>query len=238
MPAWPTQERDDEVWAMVAFLRTLPGLMPAHYDELTGATVAVSDDQAPLEDLLGPSLPVPDAIGENCARCHGIDGLGRGGAFPRLAGQRAEYLENSLIAYARGERHSGFMEPVAANLGLDDIQAIARYYATRPAGPPSLMTAEPAEIELGRQIAMDGLPDYLIPACSECHGPSPTRRNVNYPLLAGQHADYLEQQLTLFKGNHRGGSPYHLLMQKVAGQLTPEQVRAVTRFYASLPSGR
>jgi cytochrome c553 len=181
---------------------------------------------------------VPDAIGENCARCHGSDGLGRGGAFPRLAGQRAEYLENSLVAYARGERHSGFMEPVAANLGLDDIKAIARYYASRPAGPPSLQNADAAEIERGRQIAARGVPEHLVAACSECHGPAPTPRNVNYPRLAGQHADYLEQQLALFKGDHRGGSPYHRLMQKVAGQLTPEQVRAVTRYYASLPFER
>jgi cytochrome c553 len=235
MPAWPTQHRDDEVWAVVAFLRRLPALTPAHYDELTGATRAASDDRTPFEDLLGPSLPVPDAIGENCARCHGLDGLGRGGAFPRLAGQRSEYLEAALVAYSRGERHSGFMEPVAANLGVDDMRAIARYYASRPPGPPSLDTADGADIEQGRQIATHGMPERLIPACSECHGPATTPRNRHYPVLAGQHADFLELQLSLFKGNRRGGSPYHLLMQKVAGQLTDEQVRAVAHYYASLP---
>jgi cytochrome c553 len=237
MPAWPTQSRDDEVWAMVAFLRRLPTLQPAHYDALTGAAHATSDDLAPLEDLLGPSLPVPDAIGENCARCHGLDGLGRGGAFPRLAGQRAAYLEGALVAYARGERHSGFMEPVAANLGLDDIRAIARYYSALPAGTPSGVDADPADIERGRLIAANGVPEWMVAACSECHGPAPSARNPNYPSLAGQHAEYLEQQLALFKGKRRGGSPYHLLMHKVAGQLTEEHVRAVTRYYASLPGG-
>jgi cytochrome c553 len=238
MPAWPTQKRDDEVWAVVAFLRQLPTLQPAHYDELAGATSATSDDQAPLEDMLGPSLPVPDAIGGNCARCHGIDGLGRGGAFPRLAGQRAEYLEGALVAYARGERHSGFMEPVAANLGLDDMRAIAAYYASRPAGPASSNTADAGEIERGRQIAETGIPERLVAACSQCHGPASTPRNRNYPRLAGQYPDYLELQLSLFKDDRRGGSPYHRLMLKVAGQLTEEQARSVTRYYASLPGDR
>jgi cytochrome c553 len=242
MPAWPAIERDDEVWAMVAFLRTLPGLSPAHYHELTGANRATGDDQAPLEDLLGPSPPAPEAIGGNCARCHGLDGLGRDGAFPRLAGQRAEYLEGALVAYARGQRNSGFMEPVAANLGLDDIRAIAQYYASQPSGPPSVTGADPAELERGRQIAVNGVPERMVAACSECHGPAATPRNRNYPILAGQHAEYLELQLSLFKGNRRGGSPYAHLMQKVAGQLTDEDARAVTRYYASLeappPAGR
>src|SRR5688500_3360749 len=161
MPAWPTQQRDDEVWAVVAFLRQLPGLQPSQYDLLAG-TSQVGSDQLPLEDLLGPSPPAPEAITKNCARCHGIDGLGRGGAFPRLAGQRAEYLEGALVAYARGERHSGFMEPVAANLGLDDMRAIAAYYASRPGGPASFTGGDPAEIERGRQIAERGRPEWLV----------------------------------------------------------------------------
>ena len=34
MPAWPTQQRDDEIWAMVAFLRELPNLQPAAWRDL------------------------------------------------------------------------------------------------------------------------------------------------------------------------------------------------------------
>jgi cytochrome c553 len=238
MPAWPAQERDDEVWAMVAFLRTLPTLERTGYLALTGTSRTAPDDQLPLEDLTGPSSPVPDAIAENCARCHGIDGLGRGaGAFPRLAGQRAEYLAGSLLAYARGERHSGIMEPVAASLGADDIQGLAQYYAKLPAPGPAASAPDPQLLALGRRIAEQGLPERLIPACSECHGPS-LPRNPNYPRLAGQYARYIEQQLSLFKGKQRGGTPYHQIMHKFAGQLTDEHVRAVAQFYASLPGER
>lgn len=234
MPAWPARHRDDEVWAMVAFLQELPRLDAGGYDALTGAASAQSDDLLPLEDLLGPSSQVPDAITENCARCHGLNGLGRGtGAFPKLAGQRPDYLAASLEAYARGERHSGIMEPVAASLGKDEMRQIAEYYAALPAGAAAAASNGSGQIEEGRRIATDGVPGRLIPACRECHGPT-TRVNPRYPRLAGQYAEYLEQQLSIFKAKHRGGTPYHTLMHKFVGQLTDEQVRAVSRYYASL----
>src|SRR5687767_3971592 len=34
MPAWSVQQRDDEVWALAAFVRRLPGLDAARYREL------------------------------------------------------------------------------------------------------------------------------------------------------------------------------------------------------------
>ena len=235
MPSWPTQQRDDEVWAMVAFLRKLPGLDAAQYNELTGAVKAAPDDKLPLEDLMGPTPPMPDAVAENCARCHGIDGLGRGtGAFPRLAGQRYEYLSASLVAYARGERHSGVMEPVAANLGADDIEAIARYYADLPPGGPAAAVTDDAEVETGRRIASEGIPERLIPACSECHGPG-GQRNPHYPSLSGQYADYLRLQLEIYRDKRRGGTPYHEIMHNFVGQLTDEHVSAVSKYFASLP---
>ena len=235
MPAWPALHRDDEVWAMVAFLRTLPTLDRTGYLELTGISRTAPDDQLPLEDLTGPSAPVPDAIAENCARCHGMDGLGRGsGAFPKLAGQRIGYLSGSLMAYARGARHSGVMEPVAASLGEDDIRTIAEYYGNLPAPGPAASGADQQVLSLGRRIAYEGIPDRLIPACRECHGPA-TSRNPNYPRLPGQYAPYIELQLSLFQRKQRGGTPYHEIMHKFAGQLTDEHVRAVAQFYASLP---
>ncbi|HVL69783.1 MAG TPA: c-type cytochrome [Vicinamibacterales bacterium] len=234
MPAWPAGHRDDEVWAMVAFLQRLPSLEAQAYEELTGRARTI-DDAVPLEELLGPTPLARKAIGENCARCHGVDGLGGpAGAFPKLAGQRAEYLAASLEAYARGARHSGVMEPIAARLGLDDMRAIGEYYARRPAAGGHAEHGHRGDPE-GRRIAEEGIPAQLIPACSECHGPAPApERNANYPLLAGQHAWYLESQLRLFRQKGRGGTRYHEIMHKIAGQLSDEQVRAVAAYYASI----
>ncbi|HWP42193.1 MAG TPA: cytochrome C, partial [Blastocatellia bacterium] len=55
-----------------------------------------------------------------------------------------------------------------------------------------------------------------------------------YPVLAGQYAEYLLLQLELFKSERRGGTEYAHIMRRVASLLTPEQMRDVARYYASL----
>ena len=141
MPAWSTQRRDDEVWAMVAFLQQLPRMEAPHYRELALGPLAAATAGAEGARISTMELP-PLSARDNCARCHGADGEGRGdGAIPRLAGQREGYLLASLQAYARGERHSGIMQPVAA--GLHDVQMaeLARHYASLPPAAASVASS-------------------------------------------------------------------------------------------------
>jgi cytochrome c553 len=70
----------------------------------------------------------------------------------------------------------------------------------------------------------------------ECHDPAGRRAKPAYPSLAGQPADYLQLQLELFKSGSRGGSEYAHLMEEIAPRLSDEQVRAVARYFASLPA--
>jgi cytochrome c553 len=237
MPAWPALQRDDEVWAMVAFLRRFPGLDEEEYRRLAQGEAVQSGEVEPLSGLVAPDR-VPRAITTSCARCHGVDGLGRGlSAFPKLAGQRPPYLFASLQAFARGERHSGIMQPIAAGLSQEEMRELADYYGNRrqlsPSGPPP--DAAPA-IEHGKAIANRGVPSQRIPSCADCHGPGATRRNPVYPELAGQYADYLVLQLEIFQKNVRGGTDYAHIMRRVAAGLTPAQLRDVALYYASLPA--
>lgn len=215
MPAWPSQHRDDEVWAVVAFLLAFPKLDAATYERL----------------VRGPAAPPAQPLLETCVRCHGVDGRGRAGAFPRLAGQRPTYLVNALQAFADGRRHSGFMEPVAAGLSPREMREIAAYFSVQAA--PNARTSNDA-IARGMTIATRGIPSQKVPACADCHGPAPSRKNDAYPLLAGQHADYLILQLELFKAERRGGSRYAHLMRPVAAGLTRQQMRDVAHYYQSL----
>ena len=240
MPAWPALQREDEVWAVVAFLQRMPGMTADQYralargdlDELPGVTV--------LDPLAGP-LRVPSAVLQNCGRCHGIDGRGRGlGAFPSLAGQKPLYLYLAMQAYARGQRHSGIMEPVAAGLSLTEMRELAQWYGTRaPAGGIATrkVAGEASDAEAiarGARIADRGIPSKKVPACADCHGPSPLPKNRAYPLLAGQYEDYLVLQLEIFKKEIRGGSPYAHLMHEVAPKLDEQEMRDVAAYYASL----
>jgi cytochrome c553 len=235
MPGWPAQQRDDEVWAMVAFLRALPELGPDEYRRLVQGTSISREPNPQMHDLPG-ARDMPRVVLENCGRCHGSDGLGRGnGAFPKLAGQSRAYLFGSLEAFARGERHSGIMGPVAAALEPSLVDALARYYAGLPAG----LEAEPGRLEAaaferGRAIAHNGLPKQRVPSCVSCHGAGEIPRNPMHPVLAGQYAAYLELQLELFKSDRRGGTPFAHLMQSVARGLKRDQMRDVAVYFSSL----
>ena len=235
MPAWPAPQRDDEVWAMVAFLQRLPELDADEYRRLVNGAPAPT---APIETLspVATASHVPDAVNRNCMRCHGRDGLGRNSTvFPKLAGQRREYLRNALQAYASGDRPSGIMAPIAAGLEAGMFEELADYYAALPAGGGTLGSGADGELrDLGRRIAHEGIPEARVPACVECHGPRGRRTKDAYPVLNGQPAEYLVLQLELFKQERRGGSPYAHLMQEVAPRLDPEQMRAVALYFESL----
>ena len=111
-------DRDD----LVAFLRALPGLIPAEYAALVGP---------PKRD--GP-LPA------GCAGCHGPEGRGGGPTVPILAGQHEPYLRASLAAFSSGHRASGFMALPTADLAADQRAAIARRMAAL--APPEPAAAD------------------------------------------------------------------------------------------------
>ncbi len=166
-----------------------------------------------------------------CARCHGRDGEGRGvGAFPILSGQSEAYLFASLQAYARGQRHSGIMQPAAVPLDDAQMRRLAR----------SLCAGRCCRIGGGRrgpgaQIARRGVPADGIPACVSCHEPSGGRYPA-YPALRGQTPDYLAQQLRLFKDGVRGGTAYAHIMETIARRLSDEQIDAVAAYFGTNPS--
>jgi cytochrome c553 len=235
MPAWPTLQRDDEVWAVVAFLLEMPRLDAESYRRLVHAQAPAPDEATPLQGLVGPEA-IPGAVLASCARCHGAAGLGRGaGAFPALAGQRPAYLYGALRAYAQHSRPSGIMGPIAAALSPDEMRELADYYAALPARavvPPAQL--DTAAARRGESIALRGIAQQRVPACVQCHGPARTPRNSAYPVLAGQDFAYLLQQLELFHDGRRGGWLYAHLMREVAPRLTRGQMHDVAQYYASL----
>jgi cytochrome c553 len=88
-------------------------------------------------ETIGPpadaGTPAPEAAGR-CAACHGADGRDTVTPdVPRLAGQKAPYLEQVLRDYRSGARKHTVMQEQAATLVDDEIAALAAYYASRAA---------------------------------------------------------------------------------------------------------
>lgn len=235
MPAWAAQERDDEVWAIVAFLRRLPRMDAGQYWAL--ASLDPRDESTPIR-ALAQGGPVGTGLAA-CSRCHGLDGAGRAsGAFPRLDIQTADYLFAQLQAYAAGARHSGIMQPVAAELEAAEMHRLAEYYSTRP--PAHAQTPAKSEdrlLEIGQALTTTGLPEQGIPSCNSCHAQDPALRNPLYPSLAGQYAAYTAQQLGLFKSGRRRNTPAAEIMSVIAQRLSVQQIDAVSLYLSSLPPG-
>lgn len=246
MPAWPALSRDDEVWSVVAFLLRLPGMEPERYRSLAFGAVAEDAAGADHARSLLRSGPAGASVAA-CARCHGFDGAGRGtGAFPRLPGQTEEYLYGALKSYALGTRPSGIMQPVAATLTDPEMRILAEYYASimdAPAAPAQ--NAEAEVVQLGRRIALEGVPEKNVAACASCHGPRPGSRPPLYPSLAGQHAAYIAGQLRIFIKGARTNTSFAEIMTRAVGTLvdgkltitlSDAQIRAVSVYYSQLPA--
>lgn len=229
MPAWPSQSRDDELWAIVAFLQRLPALDAQQYREWAYGSAAAPGDAPALRQLQQrPSDPLA-----NCVRCHGRDGLGRDGTAPVLAGQSADYLYTSLDAYAAGRRASGYMQIAAGVLDAAQMRRLAAHFAAMPAPPDAADAADADRVAAGRALARNGVPHRKLPACDGCHGADAVHRNPMYPRLAGQNRAWLAQQLRLLKAGTRGGSDYAALMRKATHRLDEKQIRALAAYYAA-----
>lgn len=214
MPAWPAQGRDDEVWAMVAFLQALPELTPEQYGVLTGAEHA--PDSTPL--LAG------------CAACHGDGNEYPASALvPVLHGTQQIYLERALREYRSGLRQSGVMQHAASTLGDADIAMLARHYATLPRRPP-VPPASADRLARGREIAERGLPEAGLPACLSCHE---RRGSLLFPRLSGQHARYIAGQLALWRDGLRRRSAPGQIMAVIAARLPAEAAEDVAAYFES-----
>ncbi len=230
MPAWPAQARDDEVWTLVAFIRQLPRLDGGEYRALALGGVQTEPANG-REIALG--MRDPDAVAA-CARCHGADDrMPASDIVPRLHGQSAQMLLSALEAFAKGDRYSGIMQPVATALTPDTRRQLAAYYAGLTPPTPPGATADTARIEQGRRLAVEGDLAARIPACNGCHSSAALPL---YPRLTGQTAPFIARQLRVWQRSERGRTELNAIMAPIAKRMTDEQIEAVAAYYASTAS--
>ncbi|QIB67516.1 cytochrome c4 [Kineobactrum salinum] len=155
----------------------------------------------------------------SCVACHGNAGVSDNPEWPSLAGQNAAYLEQQITAFRDGERENPPMKPFVENLSDAEIAELAEYYADQEA--VATANGDPALVDTGRQLA-----GY----CSACHGYAGRPATDEWPVLAGQHAAYLELQLLSFKRGER----IQPLMQAAVGKLSAKEFAALAAYYSQL----
>lgn len=232
MPAWVAAGRDDEVWAVVAFLRRLPKMDAAAYRDLALGNLSVPEQSgreiATTEDTSG-------AVSA-CARCHGEAGRGPTSKLvPLLHGQPLDYLLATMEDYAHGRRPSGIMQPLASDLAPDDRAQVARYYAGLSAPDAPDTSSDPGAVERGRLLATSGDPTARIPACMACHDNASL---ATYPRLPGQSRAYMVNRLKLWKAGLTSDTSSDAIMAPIARSLDARQIDDVSAYFASLPTGK
>ncbi len=172
-------------------------------------------------------------VSNACSKCHGANGLSVSPIFPNLAGQQLGYIESALKLFrerGRSDPHArAFMWGIARGLTDDQIEGVAKYFASQPAmsGAASRNTAL---AQKGKSIYENGVPEHGVIACMVCHGPNAEGQADNgFPRLAGQHRDYLVLQLHYFHGLLRENE----VMQGVAANITDDEIASVAEFLSS-----
>ena len=156
-------------------------------------------------------------LANTCLGCHGVPGYRNAYpnySVPKLEGQHPEYIVLALQAYRSGERSHLTMHSQASSLSDQDMADIAAYFS----GTPVSKDSNPAEGAVPPSAAV----------CVACHGDNGVGITGQYPTLAGQHADYLEQALD----EYRKGGRKNPIMGTFASQIKEEDVRVLARFYA------
>jgi cytochrome c553 len=219
---------------------------------MTAAMVAISIHTERLLGLIAAlalmaASPLPaaaDGIGnenappqETCGLCHGLDGVSRMSKFPRLAGQKAAYIEKQLHDFRDGRRvnDGGQMNAIVTEFGDDKLREAADYFASLAPPPPIPADAAGSDQHIARRLFREGDASRGIPPCAECHLPGAARApSVEAPYLSAQHPDYIVKQLQDFSAGERENDPAGG-MAGIAKALSAKEIAALALFLAAMP---
>lgn len=155
-----------------------------------------------------------------CHGCHGVPNYKNAYpnySVPRLGGQNSLYLENALKAYSEGERPHQTMHAQAAALSDQDRADIATFLQADVVKP-------------GKQVV--GTPPPATQTCVTCHGADGAKVvGPEYPILAGQQADYIVQALKDYKSGKRKNP----IMAGIISGVDPRDFDAIALYFSSQP---
>jgi cytochrome c553 len=184
-----------------------------------------------------------------CASCHGANGESVAPMFPRLAGQRVNYLYHRLWSFRHADPKDPYysvspMTAMAATLSDTDMRDLAAYFAGQTPhapDPQTLPATPPASTQAGAQLFLGGDPGRGIPPCQGCHGADAngpvllTDQYLAYPSLRGQNALYVAARLTSFRGGQPSDTTNAFIMHGVAATLDDDSIQAIAAWLGSLP---
>lgn len=163
-----------------------------------------------------------------CQGCHGEFGNSTTGLIPKLAGQYSQYIEKQVRNYWAGTRSHHIMNAAAATVNEADLPDVAAYFARQPRMLGDGSEGKPA----GKNLYLSGDASKLVLACVNCHGIKGKGLDPNismFPVIGGQHSDYIRKQLVDFRERIRTNSP-NGIMNTIAKNLTDDEIEALADY--------
>ena len=194
-----------------------------------GAVAALTLGLAVTHARAADAARAEEIVQGKCFICHGAAGESSSPVFPRLAGQNAAYVARQLADYHSGRRKSSTMQPMVEDLKPEDFKALGAYFETQPVQAHPVADSELAQV--GRFIFLRGNPYSGVAACAGCHGPQ-GGGTATLPRLAGQHAQYTENQLKAFDKRERTND--NAVMHTIATKLSELETKAVAAYISGL----
>jgi cytochrome c553 len=160
-----------------------------------------------------------------CARCHGINGRSIKVNYPILAGQAAPYILLQLHAFKQGRRSNPNMNGVMPQLSDADMRDLAAFLeASEPYSSP--YESEAIKAIRGKKMAESA-------QCVSCHLGDSNSRGGEFPVIQGQHRDYVVKQLRDFKAGRRTND-YTGLMQNKTQSLSDTDIEDLGNYFATV----
>jgi sulfide dehydrogenase cytochrome subunit len=185
-----------------------------------------------------PALASADiaAMMEDCNGCHGDNGVSQWSDVPSIAGLPEFVLADYLYVYqdearpcAESEYRQGdtsraatTMCAVAAELGEEDIDAIAAAYAEMG------WTKVKQDFDAGLAEAGKAVHDA---SCDRCHSEAGTNVDDEASMLGGQQMGYLRNMMAQFRDGSRDQPSK---MKEKTDALSDDDVEALVNYYGSI----
>jgi len=133
-----------------------------------------------------------------CATCHGEAGTPVKPEIPIIWGQNEYYIYVELKDYKAGRRANETMNPIAADLSKEEMQALAKHFSEQP-WPATSFPSDDAAARKAQSAMTAG-------ACTSCHLGDLHGKSA-IPRIADQQPVYLEKTILELKNNVRQNAP-------------------------------
>lgn len=175
------------------------------------AAVSLSSNASAADAAKGKTLAY------TCHGCHGVPDYKNAYPnyrVPKLGGQNEAYLVSALNAYAKGERPHPTMHAQAVTLNDEDRANIAAFLHAQGAIP-------------SKEVV--GTPPPATQTCVACHGADGAKTIApDYPVLAGQPADYIVHALKDYKSGKRKNP----IMAGIISGVEEQDFEAIADFFS------